>query len=223
MYLSKATLKPSADTAKILLEIPGKGEYATHQLIWKLFTEEKNRNFIYREDIGFNGQPEYYLLSQNQPKDSDEIFYLETKKVEPKLKKDQRLAFSLRVNPTISIQDGKKSRRHDVMMHAKKQFRQKERAAGDCINLYMEQAALDWITNEQRLERWGVRLDSVPTIERYHQHKGIKPSGNSIRFSSVDYQGVFTVIDPERFIGCYKNGFGPAKSMGCGLMLIRKI
>jgi CRISPR system Cascade subunit CasE len=79
------------------------------------------------------------------------------------------------------------------------------------------------VATQARLSTWGVTLDALPDIERYTQHSSQKKGGHTIRFSSVDFQGMLTVADPQTFSHQYRLGFGRAKAMGCGLMLIRPI
>jgi CRISPR system Cascade subunit CasE len=108
-------------------------------------------------------------------------------------------------------------------MHAKHQAKKNDITSSIEVKNLMDQAALHWIGDEKRLLSWGVTLDVMPEIERYTQHRSKKTSGHHVQFSSVDYQGGLTVADPEVFISSYTHGFGRAKAMGCGLMLIRPI
>jgi CRISPR system Cascade subunit CasE len=128
------------------------------------------------------------------------------------------------VNPTICITDREgKSRRHDVMMHAKKKAKAVNINHADELKILMEQAALNWIHDEKRLSQWGVTLDCVPDIESYQQHASQKRNAQAIKFSSVNFQGLLTLTNPVLFLKKYKEGFGRAKSLGCGLMMIRKV
>lgn len=223
MYLSKIMLQPSAQTAVELAKLNRNGAYSTHQLLWRLFTDEDQRSFLYRQEIGQGGTPLFYVLSANRPSDSDVLFSVHTKPFQPELSKGKRLAFKLRANPTLCIttNDGK-SRRHDVLMHTKYQNRNRS-LTGNELNLSMNQAAQYWLANEQRLSEWGISLDVVPEIQAYTQHKSKKKNGQTIQFSSVDFEGLLTVNNPEIFMQQYTKGFGRAKALGCGLMLIRPI
>lgn len=221
MYLSKVTLNPSAQTATELAKLNTNGSYASHQLLWRLFTQEKERNFIYRQELSQGGLPMFYVLSQTQPV-SDSLFQVTSKKFSPKLKVGQRLAFKLRVNPTICVTENGKQKRHDVLMHAKKQHKEEvlDKAEQEFL---VNQAAQNWLANEKRLVNWGVQLDVLPEVHAYTQHKTRKQNGKTIQFSSVDFEGLLTITDPEKFMLNYTEGFGRAKSLGCGLMLIRPL
>ena len=40
-------------------------------------------------------------------------------------------------------------------------------------------------------------------------------------FSSLDFDGVLELSNPDTFLAGVERGFGAAKAYGCGLMLIR--
>lgn len=221
MFLSKITLQPSAHTAAELAKLSTNGAYAAHQLLWRLFTQESERNFIFRQEIGQGGLPLFYVLSQSQPA-SDALFQVSSKNFAPKLGQGQRLAFKLRANPTVCITENGKQKRHDVLMHAKMQHREEGLKPQELEPLAIE-AAQSWLANEQRLSNWGIQLDAAPEVQAYTQHRTQKGKGRAIQFSSVDFEGLLTIADPERFLQQYAQGFGRAKALGCGLMLIRPV
>lgn len=223
MYLSKVTLKPSAQTAIELGRLNKNGAYSAHQLIWRLFTENSERNFLFRQEIDYGGMPNFYVLSEVQPYVNDAFFNVQTKELNPQLEKGQVLGFKLRANPTVCINSEEgKSKRHDVLMHTKMQQRNNKLDSKN-LRLLMDQSAQNWFANKDRLHRWGISLGSLPEISSYTQHKSKKKNGRSIQFSSVDFTGLIRLVSPEKFLCQYKNGFGRAKSLGCGLMLIRRV
>jgi CRISPR system Cascade subunit CasE len=222
MFLSKVTLQQSTHSAIELSKLGTNGPYASHQLLWKLFTNEDERNFLFREELGQSGLPLFFVLSKSPPQTNQTLFSVQSKRFEPKLTIGQRLAYKLRVNPTVCVTDDVgKSRRHDVLMHAKYHAEKGEQQHKQNLKATMDEAAQVWISDQKRLERWGIQLDMLPEIERYTQHQSQKKSGNPIRFSSVDFAGVLTIKDPNIFIGQLSNGFGRAKALGCGLMLVK--
>lgn len=222
MYLSKVTLAQSTQAADVLVRYGRNGVYGLHQLLWQLFSQDTQRGFLFREEQGGAGLPCFYILSEQVPQSGEGIFCIQSKAFAPKLQAKQRLAFKLRVNPTICVADESgKRRRHDVLMHAKYQLKGQGSAAE--LKQAMEQAALAWIAKPERLAQWGVSLAALPEIECYTQHKSHKKTGNHPQFSSVDFQGVLTVEEPELFLLQHAKGFGRAKAFGCGLMLIRSL
>jgi len=227
MYLSKVSFQASQQAKQLLLGFGGKGVYSDHQILWQLFTEEEQRSFLFRQE-GDEGGKTFFVLSTVEPKVDNSIFQVQSKSFMPNLKRGQRLSFKLNANPTVCVTDEQgKSKRHDVMMHAKRTAKERGVTGNEDIRVIMEQAAQEWLANAKRLETWGFTLDFLPEIQSYRQHvshKGQKQNKqDKIQFSSVDYQGVLTVQDPERFITQLEKGFGRAKSLGCGLMLIKPI
>lgn len=220
MYFSKITLEPSMSLVGNLMELQRNKDYASHQLLWKLFSEEQERRFLYRQEMLENGLPVFWVLSQVEPQFVNGLFNVNTKVFAPYLTVGQKLAYKLRANPTVC--DKESNKRHDVMMHAKYQAKMRGESSMAMQDL-MQKAACEWLSDSNRLSRWGIDLDVEPNVSGYIQHRCVKSSGRVIQFSSVDYQGVLTVRDPERFLYQYSQGFGRSKSLGCGLMLIRRV
>ena len=48
------------------------------------------------------------------------------------------------------------------------------------------------------------------------------PVKNEYMLRTLDFGGILTVVDPERFIEALYQGVGSAKAFGCGLMLVRR-
>lgn len=223
MFLSKITLQNSPQASLELAKLANNGVYSAHQLLWTLFEGVEKRKFLFREEIGAGGKPEYFVLSTVQPTANHAVVNVQSKSFQPQLISGQRLGYKLRVNPTICITDSEgKSKRHDVLMHAKKQLKDTTRTPAD-ISIIMQQAAHNWIADEKRLSAWGIQLDALPEMISYTQHKSKKRTGQQVQFSSVDFQGVLTIKEPEVFLSQYAKGFGRAKALGCGLMLIRPV
>jgi len=58
--------------------------------------------------------------------------------------------------------------------------------------------------------------------EGYRWH-ALPQKGRTAGFSSVDFEGVIEVIDPELFVNALYKGIGPSKGFGCGLMMVRRV
>ena len=43
-----------------------------------------------------------------------------------------------------------------------------------------------------------------------------------IRYSTVDFQGILTVVNTDRFRRALFSGIGRSKAFGCGLLLIKR-
>lgn len=223
MFLSKVTLQNTTQASLEIAKLANNGVYSSHQLLWTLFKDAERREFLFREEMGAGGKPEYFVLSTRRPETDGRVLSVQSKPFQPKLVSGQRLGYKLRVNPTVCITDSEgKSKRHDVLMHAKKQL-SNAATTPEALSLIMQQAAHGWIADERRLKSWGVQLDALPELMSYTQHRSKKRTGQQVQFSSVDFQGVLTVKEPDVFLSQYVKGFGRAKALGCGLMLIRPV
>lgn len=224
MFLSKVSFQSSEQARRLLAGFGGKGVYSSHQLLWQLFKSNDARAFLFRQEQDVAGKSVFYVQSSHQPEVDSSVFNVHSKVFLPKLETGQRLSFKLRANPVISTKDEQgKAKRNDVMMHAKTQAKADGVKNSADIQQLMEQAAQRWLATPERLDAWGITLDVLPNIENYQQHRSKKAKDRMIQFSSVDYQGILTVQDPTRFLTQLENGFGKAKALGCGLMLIKPI
>lgn len=133
MYFSRVKTKPDINKLSQISHIIRENTYGIHQLLRDIFKNEKERDFLYREEIaneqlsyysGAKGEPIYYVVSQNKPAKTNGLFDIVTKVYEPKISAGDKLAFILRANPTIARkEEGKKhSTRHDVVMDAQYQL-----------------------------------------------------------------------------------------------------
>jgi CRISPR system Cascade subunit CasE len=217
MYFSRVLVDTEGlDTEKLAAFL--KGNYFLHQLLWKLFPGDPDakRDFLYRHDAE-RDQNRFYVVSKRSPQAVPGLFRVASKPYSPCLKSGDRLGFSLRVNPVITLQGS----RHDVVMNAKRGLKQEgqEFFPPDVVT----EAGLGWL--EPRAQKAGFCFDPARVrVEGYLQHRFVKP-GNAkpIRLSTLDFDGLLTVTEPERFLSILYEGMGPAKSFGCGLMLIRRI
>src|SRR5690554_487798 len=90
-----------------LTERANKGDaYAQHQLLWQLFPDQLNRNFLFRYEQGKSG-PCYYLLSASEPVVELEGVQVLSKPFQPKLKTGDQLGYTLRANPTRMLKHDK--------------------------------------------------------------------------------------------------------------------
>ncbi|MDX1300827.1 type I-E CRISPR-associated protein Cas6/Cse3/CasE [Photobacterium sp.] len=232
MYLSRVRYRENGTARKQLQHVLRNGSYASHQLLWQLFGEHDERNFLFREEQsrGFEslkGTPEYMVLSACKPASCSDILQVETKPFQPHLHEGQRLAFRLRANPTVDIANPertRRSKRHDVMMHTKKQLAAEGQTDPIIVKSAMDQAAIDWLCNTRRTENLGIRFDVAPTVLASVQQKTIqKKNDRMISFTAVDYEGILTVVEPEKLINSLHKGIGRSKAFGCGMMLIRRV
>jgi CRISPR system Cascade subunit CasE len=219
MFLSRISLAPEAlanpRVARLLAD-----PYRLHQVVWSFFGDrrERARDFQYRVD-GSLRAPRIFTLSERPPLESGEHWCREVRELDPELVAGDRLDFDLLANPIVT-RDGK---RHDVVMDAKRRLveagvprpdwpSQGELAQDECSG---------WLC--RRAASLGVAIDPAQVrVQRYTVQSFRKPVGDHVRLATCELRGLLTVEDPETFLNAWKQGIGPAKGFGCGLLLIRR-
>lgn len=226
MYFSRISLvNPGAiDTARLANLVCGDG-YREHQYLWKLFEKapDADRDFLFRrEQVG--GWPRFFMISDRLPAHANDVWKIESKGYAPQLYAGQQLAFSLRVNPVVTrLSETGKKQRHDVVMDLKKRmdYQSMPKADRPSMPSLIQKAGLAWL--EARSGKYGFSFDQgAVRVDGYLRHSVTKKAGREmISFSTLDYAGLLTVIDPEQFQLALFQGIGPAKAFGCGLLLVR--
>ena len=113
MYLSRIQLRFNNLQPEMLKKWDSARPYASHQWLWQLFPEQKERQFLFRQEE----RGGFFMLSTTPPSTQHTLFLVETKSFSPQLTEGLVLDFQLRANPVIT-RNGKRS---DVMMNAKHQ------------------------------------------------------------------------------------------------------
>jgi len=225
MFFSRIELNRSGTGVARLLKMMSADDYRHHQFVWQLFKGVEERDFLYRrEDAG--NWPRYYTVSCREPTDHDGLWTIETKPYAPKLAGGMNLAFSLRVNPVVTRKDDSgRQHRHDVVMDHKRKigFGNLPRSERPSLPQIMREAGLEWLRG--RAARHGFSFDDgLVTVDAYEQHQSLKKEGGKpISFSTLDCGGVLTVTDSAVFSKTLFSGIGPAKGMGCGLLMVRRV
>ena len=227
MYFSRITLNPKADTQR-LAEMLCSNTYKEHQTLWRFFEFDPGakRDFLYRQVIE-NGRIKYYLLSERQPVQNSDMWLTDPpKKYNPQLKIGQSFLFMLRANPVVTVVTEKgKRQRHDIVMHHKTEIDYKHLSKNERPSLpqIVHESGINWLSARAKNNGFCFSPEAV-VADGYNQHRNHgKAREKSIRYSTVDFQGVLTVTAPELFRKALYSGIGKAKAFGCGLMLIRRI
>lgn len=227
MYFTRIRLNTHLNIHKLITTLQ-ENKYYEHQTLWRLFDEDPNakRDFLYRQAVE-QGQIKYYILSKRKPIDKTGIWYVEGPKTyNPILKIDQKLFFMLKANPvvTVSSKTGQKQR-HDIVMHEKQTIGYSKIPINKRVPLQklIQNKCIKWLHRKAKSNGFEFK-DSEVLADGYQQHKiqKIKPK-NNIHYSTVDFQGILTVIDPELFQHALIKGIGKSKAFGCGLILIKKV
>lgn len=223
MFFSKIVFNPSA-SANHSYWNSFADEYATHQMIWMLFSTapDMKRDFLYRKDME-QKCPVIYAVSPLPPRDSSTLWNINTKVYAPVIRQGQTFSFLLRANPVVSKRDqNDKQHRHDVVMDAKKRITIEPDREPPSMSDIIRDAGLAWLQKKANSHGFDFDYDDVRT-EGYHQNKFCKPNnGQRVSISTLDFTGSLTVTDAETFIDSLFHGIGPAKSFGCGMLMIQR-
>jgi len=223
MYFSMIRLRREISPRDMTAMTKGDG-YQIHKLVWNLFADhpERKRDFIYRHEP-VNGWPTFYTVSQREPQDALGMWEVTPKEYRPNLRTGQRLGFTLCANPIRAKRDeNKRQHRHDVIMEAKLKIKKR----GEDINMpdIVQEHGVHWLLDRAASHGFSVSSEEI-RADGYRQHRIFKGKGKQqIAFSTIDFNGILTVIDPAIFVEkCLFDGIGPAKGFGCGLMLVRRV
>lgn len=210
------------------------GPYEEHQWLWRFFPKQPDANrdflFCHRE---VEGVSRYYLVSGRSPTSPDAAWSVQTRDYAPELDSGARLHFDLRANPIVTSKRDGKARRDDVVMAEKKRLLQErglknwsEWQGVDKPQLYdlVDRTCRNWLIRRAEAHGFLVTEDAL-RVDGYLTHSELRhlPTAQQLRFSTVDFSGVLTVTDPDRFRSALTTGIGPAKAFGCGLLLVRRI
>ena len=225
LYLSRVRLRRNASMralVDLLLGQDKRSRHAGHHLVWSLFADgpHRRRDFLWREmEPG-----SFLILSARRPEDQHALFDIdEPKPFAPALVAGDRLAFSLHANPVVRRRREPGDRypvKHDVVMDGLHTLPQAERAPRRLSA--MRERGFAWLERQADKAGFTVREEDV-TVDDYQQHRiPRKGRKETMSFSSLDFDGLLEVRDPELFLSGIAHGFGAAKAYGCGLMLIRR-
>lgn len=210
MYLSLLKLNPSNGKTRELMINP----YTLHQAVYRAFPDKKvgaPGRVLYRVDKNKrNGAVSLLVQSEKRP-DWTKAEYLYTcldekavyKPFAPAVIDGQDLYFRLRANPSVKKQgEGKKN--------------------GYRLGLLREEDQLDWM--QKKAKESGFSLVSCRAIPEgiLHDETGSLDKGK-LRHYAVRFEGLLKVLDAALFTDKLKNGIGPAKGFGFGLLSIASV
>lgn len=207
MYMTRITIPP-----QVVVRYGAQGIYRAHQLLWKFYGDDPNRqrDFLFRMESTDDGLV-FLVVSQRPPSVSLAGVTVETKGYDPQVQTGERYEFLVTVNPVIRSKENGK--RHDVVMHARKQ-----RGGGERD---IRTPVVAWL--QARAEKMGCAfLEERITVSAYQQARFVK-KGAAASISTCEIGGVLTVQDQSAFLGALTTGIGSAKGLGCGLLLIRSL
>ena len=226
-YLSRVRLKTNASIralAPLLSGRTGRGgpnRQAGHHLMWSLFadTADRTRDFLWRD----MDEDTFLILSARLPEDHHGLFEIDDpKEFTPVLKTGDRLKFSLRANAVVRKRDRSKgkSAKHDVVMNALREHEKEERASQRLKTI--QGKGFEWLARQGESAGFGIEARNM-TVEGYDQHHIYRARlKTAMMYSTLDFEGILTVNDPDALMSSIAQGFGSTKAYGCGLMLIKR-
>jgi CRISPR system Cascade subunit CasE len=202
------------------VEIPwevARNPYDLHRQLWRLFpgedretrecSEQDRQGFLFRVEDQGTGRPARLLVqSRRAPVRTDGLLLLGSREIQPTPSVGQRLAFVLTANPVKTITDAER---------AAKPGKQSEKCR---VPLIKEDAQRDWLARKLATAATLESADILPHAPLYFR-KG-KRAGKLV---TCTFEGVLRVDAPEQLARLLENGIGPAKSFGCGLLLVRRL
>ena len=204
--------------------------YEEHQWLWRFLPAPPGtaRSFVFRRRDA-DGLPRFYVVSHSAPTSPTPQWQVQSRPYAPSLAAGDHLAFELRANPVVTVKTAQgKAARHDVVMQARTLLLKEQHLTHwadwtaperPSMPALVQQSCSAWLL--ARCERLGIRLDvRALNADGYEQHQGKR---GQLRFSTVDFSGHLTVVDPTALHSALVGGVGHAKAFGCGLLLIRPI
>jgi CRISPR system Cascade subunit CasE len=191
-----------------------KNIYQIHQDLWTLFPrqDDKARSFLFRVEQQQAGVGASILMqSEIAPSAGNEqVNLLATRELSLILIKNQRLRFLLVANPVKTIKDQQQRKNQNGVIKSNR------------VPLIKEEDRQNWL--ERKLQSWA-QLDSLiirPCPPLYFYKKD-QQKGYGGKIVPIGFEGILTVQEPDEFIEQIKQGIGPAKAFGCGLLSLARI
>jgi len=210
MFLSKLVLRSK--------EAIFKDVYDAHQALWDLFGDgpDRERDFLFREL-----DPVTYLaLSAREPVDGKGVWRMAVKPFAPRLAAGDRLYVSLRANAVVKRKgkDGRQNR-FDVVQDARKSCTDRGETPPSRAEL-AQREGVKWLLARQ--ESMGLCFEDQSLVVESYMVRQYWRGGNKASFGTLDFAGFAEVCDAEKTLGALRQGVGPAKGFGCGLLLARR-
>lgn len=233
IYLSHIRLQTERLKPEMLLKWKSATPYAAHQWLWQLFPGQTERNFLFRQEP----QERFYVLSESPPSAQHDLFLVETKAFDPQILEGQIFDFQIRANAVITRQ----KKRYDVLMDAKFQAKERGEPKEKWWSIQTNAACL-WLEKQgdkhgfalidplsETFSQWAGEdnessaMPGRACVKSYQQHSFQRQVGQKpIMFSSVDFTGTLKITDVVKFKRALFRGLGKSKSLGCGLMMIKR-
>ncbi len=192
--------------------LKARNPYEIHRELWGFFPGRPvdNRDFLYRTETTQRGVGANILLQSRQEPfdDNTKNRVLASRAYNLKLVTGQKLRFRLRANPIKTITDGKK------------RYNQKGVIKKCRVPLIREVEQKNWLS---RKFEPGCSIESL-IINRELPTYFRKARENRIgKIQTVMFDGIICIQQSDCFLEKIRDGIGPGKAFGCGLLSIAAI
>lgn len=227
LWLSHARLRRNVDRAAVLARLRPSSDTdmdattaaGMRDLVSTLFADppDRPRDFLWRGE----SLDRLTTLSARPPTPRTELLEASSRAISPRFAAGDRLGFTLRASPMVARPGGcgRRGNRYDVVMEA---LRAMPRDSGLEARLGRVTATgREWLARQG-----GVRgFEGEPDLrtDGYRPVGFLRESGARARFSQLNLSGSVVVTDPALFVPALLAGFGRARALGYGLMLIRRL
>lgn len=202
------------------VEVPwefARNSYNLHRQLWRLFPgepretrrhgEESRQGFLFRVEENQPGRVARLLVqSARPPEKASDVTLVCAREFNPAPQAGQRLAFVITVNPIKTIADTEVGAKPD------------KKSAKCRVPLIREEEQRAWLERKLR----GAAVIEAAVVQP-HPPLYFRKGNRAGKFVTVTFEGVIRVQEPALMISLLKNGIGPAKAFGCGLMLVRRV
>ncbi len=214
MILSKLNLDINCSQVKKDLANP----YSMHRTILRAFPTplpEGERVLFRIENIVDWGIPFVLVQSQTQS-DWTKIekqypaYFLEAPKVKSlqslQIKNGGLLRFRLRANPTKRVL-------YESTQHSQR------------ISLFSEENRKQWLLRKSQTSGFSINPETLIITDAPYRTISIAKEDKTYKatINMVDYQGILQVTDLDALLTSLRQGIGPAKGLGCGLLSVARI
>ncbi len=184
--------------------------YEIHRALWQTFPNapEQSRDFLFRVEQKSSHQAQVLIQSQRQPKDiPNSARLLTSKEIELNLLEGIRLNFFLIANPTKTITD------------EQGRLNKKGKPKKCRVPLIKVEQQIDWLIRKLNssavVDVESVTIDKLPPLNfRKDRKRG--------KVQPYSFKGILQVNDPSLLESAIKQGIGPAKAFGCGLLSLAR-
>ena len=218
MYLSRIKLDPS--NRRVWRDVVAH-PYRVHQLVMMGFSAETDRataHILHRLEVS---EQSVSLLVQSAIEPHWQTFdprYLAYDPFDalpnPAVKKfpleqfqrEQRWRFRLRANPTVA------KRRYTA---------EGKRRHSNRVPLVREAKQIEWLGRKAADHGYELQIAHVSNCENVTDFKPRSDGAAKVRpitQFSVQYDGILKIADADKFNTAWRNGIGPSKAFGCGLL-----